>query len=253
MNNELQSVIRLQELDKHIATRREWIDSLPQHLREIEKQLSDINAAYIAAKERLALNQRQRRQFDIDVQSLEQKISKYNNQLLDIKTNEEYKAFLHEIEFNKNEIKKIEDKILELMIAFEDDEKHLKQTEAELGRQQASVIREKQEAEATTEKKQKELDALMAERQEAAHSLSDTVMDLYDRTARLRGGVVVAEVQDQICTVCHVMLRPQTFNEVMRNAEIIQCSNCSRILYWNPKTEPVPSPSAPQAEEPARE
>jgi predicted nucleic acid-binding Zn-ribbon protein len=33
---------------------------------------------------------------------------------------------------------------------------------------------------------------------------------------------------------CHVRLRPQVFNDVRRNAGIIQCESCSRILYYVP-------------------
>lgn len=237
MINELQSIIRLQEIDQQIALLQKWIHSLPSHLRDIEKQLDDVHKAHEAAQESIAANQRQRRQYDTEIQGLEQKISKYNHQLLDVKTNEEYKALLHEIEFSKNEIQKIEDKILELMLAAEENEKALQETEQERKRQQQEVAKEKQEAEQATEVKRKEWGALEQEREQIVGALSDSVVDLYHRIAKLRDGVVVAEVQDQICTICHVKLRPQTFNEVMRNVEIIQCSNCSRILYWIPPIE----------------
>lgn len=252
MSNKLQSVIQLQELDKRIATLQAWIDALPHHLLEIEKQLQDITQAHNAAKERIAANQRQRRQFDVEIQTIDQKISKYNHQLLDVKTNEEYKALLREIDFGKSEIKRIEDKILELMIAVEGDEAALQATGAELRRQQQTIAKEKQEAEEASRKKQEELNKLKTDRQVVEQSIGDSVMELYQRIAKLRDGVAVAEARDQVCTVCHVKLRPQTFNEVMRNQEIIQCSNCSRILYWVPPQEPAAAAPATSGE-PARE
>jgi predicted nucleic acid-binding Zn-ribbon protein len=42
----------------------------------------------------------------------------------------------------------------------------------------------------------------------------------------------MAEARDGICTICHVRLRPQVFNNVRGNEEIIQCDSCQRILYW---------------------
>jgi predicted nucleic acid-binding Zn-ribbon protein len=42
----------------------------------------------------------------------------------------------------------------------------------------------------------------------------------------------VAEARDGLCTICHVRLRPQVFNELRRNDAIIQCSSCQRILYF---------------------
>jgi predicted nucleic acid-binding Zn-ribbon protein len=58
--------------------------------------------------------------------------------------------------------------------------------------------------------------------------------------AKRRHGVAVAEARDGICTICHVRLRPQVFNTVRRNDEVIQCDSCQRILYFVP-----PAPLAP--------
>jgi len=44
----------------------------------------------------------------------------------------------------------------------------------------------------------------------------------------------VAEAKDGGCTVCHVRMRPQMFNEVRRNEAVVQCENCQRILYYVP-------------------
>ena len=60
------------------------------------------------------------------------------------------------------------------------------------------------------------------------------VMAIYEMVSRRRKGVAVAEARDGICTICHVRLRPQVFNTVRRNEEIIQCDNCNRILYFVP-------------------
>ena len=61
----------------------------------------------------------------------------------------------------------------------------------------------------------------------------------FELVSRRRNGVGVAEARDGICTICHVRLRPQVFNTVRRNEEIIQCDSCQRILYF----VPVPSPT----------
>ena len=51
----------------------------------------------------------------------------------------------------------------------------------------------------------------------------------------------MAEARDGLCTVCHVRLRPQVFNEVRRNDGIIQCDSCTRILYFVPAAPPAAS------------
>jgi predicted nucleic acid-binding Zn-ribbon protein len=51
----------------------------------------------------------------------------------------------------------------------------------------------------------------------------------------------MSEARNGLCMECHVKMRPQVYNEARRNDSLIQCDNCSRILYHVP-------PSAPGAE-----
>ena len=57
---------------------------------------------------------------------------------------------------------------------------------------------------------------------------------IFEKVSRRRQGVAVAEARGGVCTICHVRLRPQVFNEVRRNDQIIQCDTCNRILYFSP-------------------
>ena len=73
-----------------------------------------------------------RRTYDSAISDLRQKISKYRDQSLDVKTNEQYKALLHEIQFAERDIREHEDKILELMVNAETREKAVKAAEVEM-------------------------------------------------------------------------------------------------------------------------
>ncbi len=76
----------------------------------------------------------------------QQKISKYRDQSLEVKTNEQYKALMHEIQFAEQDIRTNEDKILELMVNAEAREKHVKAAEAELKAETAEIEKEKVQA-----------------------------------------------------------------------------------------------------------
>jgi hypothetical protein len=60
----------------------------------------------------------------------------------------------------------------------------------------------------------------------------------YDRVLKFRGSGL-AEVRDQKCMGCQVMLRPQTYNEV-RGGQLVFCESCQRILFFDPATEIAP-------------
>jgi predicted nucleic acid-binding Zn-ribbon protein len=70
---------------------------------------------------------------------------------------------------------------------------------------------------------------------------------MFEQVSRKRNGVAVAEARDGICTICHVRLRPQVFNTVLKNEQIMQCDHCNRILYYVPKAAPAAPDSVTQS------
>src|SRR4029079_11872813 len=80
-----------------------------------------------------------RRKYESAIQDLQGKISKYRDQSLAVKTNDQYKALLHEIQFAEQDIRSNEDKILELMVNSEAREKDVKAAEAEMKAETAEI------------------------------------------------------------------------------------------------------------------
>src|SRR5215467_7720221 len=112
---DLKLAIRLQEIDNRLADLAREIAALPKHIEEIEKKLVSHERKLEADRAALAANQKERRKCEGDIQVQEQKISKLKDQMLQAKTNDQYRAFQHEIKFCEKEIRGFEDRILELM------------------------------------------------------------------------------------------------------------------------------------------
>ena len=112
----------------------------------------------------------------------------------------------------------------------------VKRVEADLAAEQKKIDADKKAMAAETGELQAALDKLSAERAGVVSSLTPAVLSLFERIAVRRNGVAIAEARDGICTICHVRLRPQVFNTVRRNEEILQCDHCNRILYFVPAT-----------------
>src|SRR5206468_6294133 len=98
-----------------------------------------------------------RRKYETAITDLRTKSSKYRDQSLDVKTNEQYKALLHEIQSAEQEIGANEDKIIELMVNAEVREKEVKAAEAELKEEAAEIEKEKASARECTAKDEKEM------------------------------------------------------------------------------------------------
>jgi uncharacterized protein len=255
MNPDLEKLIALQEADREIERLNQEIALLPRRVAAIESKLADTRARIEKAKAAMAAAQKDRKKLDTEIQDHQQKISKYRDQSLGVKTNEQYKALLQEITFAEQAIRACEDKILDGMLAVETQEKNQKAAEAELKQEMAEIEKEKSEARARTEEDQKQLAEWAARRNLLRSEISADVVPYYDRVQSLRKSGIAEVREDSKCSACNVMLRPQTYNEVRANDRVIACDSCGRILYYVPPPEPAPAPSqAPtEASQPAAE
>ena len=148
---DIASAVRLQELDLRLTDLTKEIASLPKHISEIEKKLDAHQRKLEADRAALSANQKDRKKLEGDIQMQEQKISKLKDQMLQAKTNDQYKAFQHEIGFCESEIRRAEDRILDMMSESEGLEKNVKTAEVSLKAEKAEVESEKQRARERTE------------------------------------------------------------------------------------------------------
>jgi|SRR5579871_232518 len=231
---DLQLVIRLQDIDTRLGDLTREITALPKHIAEIEKKLTSHERKLEADRAALAANQKERKQCEGDIQSQEQKISKLKDQMLQAKTNEQYRAFQNEIEFCQKEIRKFEDRILELMGEAEPLEKNVKAAEAALKAEKAQVEAEKQDARSRTAADEKASEELRQERAALVAQITPATYQNYERVRKGRKGIAIAEAVDGRCAACQMALRPQFFQDLKRGDRIMSCESCQRILYYNP-------------------
>lgn len=240
---DVQKLIELQQADREIQRLKEEIAALPKRVAVIEAKLAGTKAALESAKAAVKTDDAARRKHEQAILDEQEKISKFRDQSLAVKTNEQYKALLHEIQFAEQDIRAHEDKILELMVNAETREKQVKAAEAELKEETAEIEKEKAEARQRTAEDEKLLAEWTAKRDQARAAVDEALLRQYDRVAKYRG-TGLSEVRDHKCLACQVMLRPQTYNEVRSGTSIVACDSCQRILYFDPANDvPVAEPT----------
>ena len=248
---DVQNLIELQHADREILRLKEEIAALPKRVAAIEQKLAGTKAILEKAKAAIKTDEAARRKYETAIQDLQQKISKYRDQSLEVKTNEQYKALLHEIQFAEQDIRANEDKILELMVNAEAREKDVKAAEVELKAEMAEIEQEKAEARQRTAEDEKQLAEWNAKRDTARAAVNPDLLRQYDRVAKYRG-TGLSEVRDHKCMACQVMLRPQTYNEVRAGTQIVVCDSCQRILYYDASKDQVAEPIVAQKRRRAR-
>jgi predicted nucleic acid-binding Zn-ribbon protein len=235
MTVEIEQVTRLQSLDKKIADLEREVATLPVHIAQIEKALDSHLRRLEADRAALAANQKERKSLEDDVKVETQKISKLRDQMLGAKTNEQYRAFQHEISYCETAIRKAEDRTLDLMSESEPLDTAVKKAEAALKEEKQHVESEKARARERTAVDQKQLDELKTERQQLVAALRKPAYSAYERIRKKwRGGSAVAEAVDGRCSACQILLRPQFFQDLRHSKEMMFCESCGRILFYNP-------------------
>jgi uncharacterized protein len=244
LNPDLEHLIHLQELDLAAERYRRRIADIPIQQAALDARLAARAGAVDAVKARIAESQAARREVEKDLAAVQSRLSKFKNQLMEVKTNKEYQAMQKEMSVAEQEISDLETRMLERMEEADGLAIELKTAQGALAAEQADVTRERQALEDERGSAAGELERASGERVRIAAAIGAEALALFERLAHGRRGVAMAEARDGVCTVCHVRLRPQIFNDARRNAGIVQCDSCARILYFVPAPTTVPQQSS---------
>jgi predicted nucleic acid-binding Zn-ribbon protein len=232
MSPELERLIQLQDVETRAADARKRIADSPTEIAALDAKLTAARDAVSAAKQALADNQNHRRTHDKDLATAQQRLSKYKEQLMEVKTNAEYHAMQHQITAATAEVSKVEEQILVNMLEMDEINARLKAAEAALKADEIRLEKERAAIQAEVAEKQRVLDASIEERAKLTPLLQRGTIDLFERVLKARQGIAVAEAINGICSICRVRLRPQVYNTILRNEEIVQCDHCQRVLYF---------------------
>jgi uncharacterized protein len=233
---DIEKLLQLQVADKEIRKLQDEVAALPKRVAAIEAKLAGTKAQLEKARAAAKGDEANRKKFETAIQDLQGKITKYRDQSLDVKTNDQYKALMHEIQFAEQEIRANEDRILDVMVNADSRDKEVKAAEAELKAESAEIEKEKEEARKITAVDEAKLSEWTAKRSGLREGISDDLLRHYERVMKFRG-TGLAEVRDQKCMGCQVMLRPQTYNEVRKGEKLMYCDSCQRVLYFDPASE----------------
>ena len=246
---DLERLIQLQQIESRAAVAGQAIAEAPGRIAALDALLQSATAALAAAKQALADNHTHRRSIDKDLISAQQRQEKYKEQLMAVKTNDEYRAMQHQIEAVGAEVLQHEERVLVSMMEADDVNASIKKAEAALKAAQAKVTAERSAIESDVKAQQAALADCNAAREQVIGALDNKgVIDTFQRIAKVRGSAV-ARAEGERCTVCQVRLRPAVFAEVRKNDSIVQCDSCNRILYF---VAPQ-GPKAPEASASARD
>ena len=134
----------------------------------------------------------------------------------------------------EKEIRKAEDRILELMSESEPLDANVKKAEAALKEEKLAVEVEQTRVREQTAADRSQLDQLRIARAQAVAQLPVATVSTYERIRKKWRGVVIAEAVEGRCSACQIQLRPQYLQDLKRGQELMLCETCGRFLFHNP-------------------
>jgi predicted nucleic acid-binding Zn-ribbon protein len=230
----LQNLIELQHVDVRLTDVRARLAKFPKKLADSDARIAASKAALDTTKAAQLANVKDRKKYELDVESWKDRARKYRDQTSQVKTNEAYRALQHEVDGAEQEIAKAEDRLLEQMVASEEYDRRIKAAEAALKEVEQIERVQRSTVEADRAVAEKELAALEADRARAAAGIAENLLDHYDRIVKKHHGVALAEVRNEKCGACGMIVRPHVIQEMRRagSSQLFHCETCTRILYF---------------------
>jgi predicted nucleic acid-binding Zn-ribbon protein len=234
MEETLEILVKIQGLTEEIREIAAELDSIPLKITKLEKEIEKADASFMEKKNRIQEIKKIYKMKEGDIAENEEKAKKLNQQVFSVKTNEEYRAILSEIEFLKQNSKKTEDEMMKLLEEEEqlkkEIDKYERETKEYVGKRSNEIEALKKRILNLGEKKR--VAAFVYE--DDLKKLPLDVRKVYERITQARGNAICL-VTDNTCTGCYGNLTHQFMNDLKKRDRIILCESCGRILIHRQK------------------
>jgi len=228
---ELETLFKLQEIDVRLVEKQRAIDVLEQRIAARRKAMLECRAridVLVAQRKQLvterALAERRVSESGVQVKERRQRLGRVRNE-------KELHALEGEITALREEISEQEEQLLGVMQKVEDIEKQIADLEKEHTDRAESDHREIGAEQARVTQLKSELATTRADRDSIAAAVDARLRSKYENVFSRREGLAVVTVVRGTCSGCHMLIPPQTVNEIRSSGVIHVCPSCQRILY----------------------
>ncbi|MCD4796009.1 MAG: hypothetical protein K8R49_02405 [Candidatus Cloacimonetes bacterium] len=234
MIEELKILIRMQKYDDIIGKKELLTKSLPKELNSLKQNLKDAEEQLSEIEHQLSENQTSQKLKELEIKTNNEKIEKYKNQLLSIKTNREYKALNSEVRHLETLNSGIDDELIALMeieanlkTALEENKKLEKIANDELKANEEKLKNKITEVE-------KNITEIRNKRNTLATDLPQHLVKRYAALIKNKGRKAVVYNENNACSGCGYSIRPQLIIEIHEGKKIVSCEGCGRMLVPEP-------------------
>ncbi len=231
----LKNLKLLQLVDTQLRELESTRGDLPQRVEQLKQELDVAEKLCDDNEKQFQDTQKERALLEVEIKSLQEKKSKYQDQLYQVKNNREYDAITFEIEAIKNTISDNESKIIELLDKEEKLSKAIEESKESFEKIKGSFEENHSQLKDRMAETEKEEASLHDQRGKIIRNVPPRILSTYDRTRKAKNGQGVVNVYKNACGGCFKALPPQKVLEIRQMDQMILCEVCGRILVWDEK------------------
>ncbi len=231
IKEQIKALVGLQELDSRLLVLQRQIEQRPQEEASIRRGLETFKRRVQELEASLKSLQMKHKEKDLELETKEAAVKKYQAQLPQVKTNKEYAALQTEIGGMKADGSLLEEAILLLLEEIDRAKAALAVAQQEHHREEQRVQEQLRQLEEAAGGWEREAAMLTEQRREAASAIDRQILSQYERILKTRRGAALVPVIHESCSGCHMGLPPQVINEIQIGERLIICESCARILY----------------------
>jgi len=237
---QIEVLATLQLVDQSLHTKTRAVAEGEGRVAALEEAVRAQTAAASAARDELAALGVRQRDLEGRLAVAEAKMKDRRMRITRIRNDKELGLARREVDLLKEETGTLETELVAVMEQVEAATAKLQGLDAELARLMAERDREASELRETLTRLSAEIERERAARSELAQTIDGDLRRKYEMIFSRRGGLAVVEVRSGICQGCRMRVPPQLFNQIQRNAEVILCPSCQRMLFWRAEGDDRP-------------
>ncbi len=230
--SQARQLYELQEVDLGLDGRR-------QALAQVESQLGDSEALLTVRRELeaeaqlMAQLESEQRDGEWEVDDLQHKIASLQTKLYsgEVKSPKELTSLQEEVKHLEARRISLEDRVLETMARLEAMRDSVKEKSNQLAEMDEEWCQRQQGLASERVGLKAELAALEQRRSSLIVSIEPQSLELYVLLRERKHGRAVAKVEQGMCQGCRINLPLADLQRTRASGELVQCSNCGRILY----------------------
>lgn len=228
----IEKLLILQDRDKKLRLLRVELKRAPLERQQLEARMAGTSKALEDARHKGKQIEVERKDLETQVKQKRDQIARYQTQKFQTRKNDEFQALSHEIERAEADIRKLEDRELDLMEAAEQQKASVAAAEKEAATAKSAVTSQLADLDTKVQTLEKQAADLEAERARLIEGVDEDTVDTYNHLIKNKGDNPVVGLEHGICGGCHMKVTPSTLSKVRAKLSVVNCENCSRMLYW---------------------